>query len=222
MQSVIPPSSLDEPHQLFAREAHLTQGIAAYQKVASEGGNGTIMIPWPPDLVVHYQDRIMDMMHLHSAYQEIPKSSLIELLYTVRTRVLNVALEIQGEVGPDDSGLKNVEPATESLINQTVNQYIYGGQGFLSTGQSSMTVHQQNLTHNWENLEAALRASGVSEPDLKELSGAVNQDGKTMGSNVMGWIRKTAPKVLSGGVKVGAAVGQTLLTEFLRQHFDLS
>ena len=43
-----------------------------------------------------------------------------------------------------------------------------------------------------------------------------------MGSMVTGWIMKTAPKVLSGGVKVGAAVGQTLLTEFLKQYFGLT
>jgi AbiTii len=219
MKSLIPPSSLDEPHQLFAREAHLVQGIAAYEQAIQSKASG-VMIPWPPDLVVHYQDRIMDIMHLHSAYQEIPKSSLADLLDTVRTRVLNLALEIQGQIGEDDPDLRHVEPATQSLINQTVNQYIYGGQGFLST--ASMTVHQQNLTHNWENLEAALRASGVSQPELKELSSAVNQDGKTMGANVIGWIKKTAPKVLSGGVKVGAGVGQALLTEFAKQYFGLT
>jgi hypothetical protein len=62
----------------------------------------------------------------------------------------------------------------------------------------------------------------VSEPELKELSGAVNQDGKTMGANVAGWIKKTAPKVISGGVKVGFAIGQPLLTEFLKQYFGLT
>jgi hypothetical protein len=137
-------------------------------------------------------------MHLHSACQEIPKSSLVDLLDTVRTRVLNLALEIQGQVREDDPDLRDVEPATESLINQTVNQYIYGGQGLLSTGQSSMTVRQQNLTHNWENLEAALRASGVSEPELKELSSAVNRDGKTMGANVIGdGMKRARPRELS-------------------------
>lgn len=222
MKALIPPSSLDEPHRQFARETHLTQGISAYEQATSHGKSGEATIPWPPDLVVHYQDRIIDMMHLHSAFQEIPKSGLVELLDTVRTRVLNMALEIQGEVGEDDPDLKHVEPASESRINQTIIQNIHGGQAFVSTGQSSMTVQQQNLTHNWENLAAALRASGVSEPELKELSGAVNQDGKTMGANVTGWIKKTAPKVLSGGVKVGIAIGQPLLTEFLKQYFGLT
>jgi AbiTii len=184
--------------------------------------NKSTQIPWPPDLVVYYQRQILNRMQLHSAYQEIPRSGLVELLDTVRTRVLNMALEIQGEVGEGDPDLKHVEPASESRINQTITQHIYGGQAFVSTGQSSMSVHQQNLTHNWENLEAALRASGVSDPDLKELSSAVNQDGKTMGSNVSAWVKKTAPKVLSGGVKVGIAIGRPLLTEFLKQYFGLT
>jgi hypothetical protein len=223
MRAAIPPSSLEERHRPFAELAPLGQGISVYEQAVKQGEkNKSTQIPWPPDLVVYYQDRIMDVMHLHSAYQEIPRSAMVELLDTVRTRVLNMALEIQGEVGEDDPDLKHVEPASESRINQTIIQNIHGGQAFVSTGQSSMTVQTQNLTHNWANLAAPLQASGVSEPELKELSSAVDQDGKTMGANVTGWIKRTAPKVLSGGVKVGIAVGQPLLTEFLKQYFGLS
>jgi len=38
---------------------------------------------------------------------------------------------------------------------------------------------------------------------------------------VKDWVKKTAPKVLSGGVKIGASVGQTLLLEYLKQYFGL-
>jgi hypothetical protein len=57
-----------------------------------------------------------------------------------------------------------------------------------------------------------MRPAGVSEPELNELSTAAKEDGKTMGTKVKGWIEKTAPKVLSGGVKIGVSVGQTLLS----------
>jgi hypothetical protein len=43
-----------------------------------------------------------------------------------------------------------------------------------------------------------------------------------MGAKVKSWIEKTAPKVLSGGVKVGVAVGQSLLLEYLKQYYGLS
>jgi hypothetical protein len=182
---------------------------------------GSISMPWPPNLVLYYEKRIYDRISLMDAYQEVPKSGLIELLDSVRTRVLNMALEIQSEIGANDQDLKQVAPTIEKRINQTIIQHIYGGDAFVSTGDSSMTVQQQIITNNWEKLTDVLQASGLSKLEMEELSTAINRDGKQMGSGVWGWIKKTAPKVLSGGVKVGAAVGQTLLTEFLKQYFGL-
>jgi hypothetical protein len=37
----------------------------------------------------------------------------------------------------------------------------------------------------------------------------------------MGWITKNAPKVLSGGVKIGTTVGQNLLIEYLKQYLGI-
>jgi hypothetical protein len=132
-----------------------------------------------------------------------------------------MALEIQAEVGQDDPNLEHLESASKGRINQTIVQNIYGGHGFASTGNSTMTIHQQSLTQNWENLASALRASGISEKEVTDLKGVVDQEGKKMGPTVMAWIRQNAPNVLSAGVKVGATVGQNLLTEFLQQHFGL-
>ena len=67
-----------------------------------------------------------------------------------------------------------------------------------------------------------LHSAGVSEPELDELSEAMKHDGKTFGPKVNNWIAKTGPKILSGGVKIGAAVGTTLLIEYLKQYFGLS
>jgi hypothetical protein len=58
--------------------------------------------------------------------------------------------------------------------------------------------------------------------DLDALSTAVSEDKNQMGSTVKGWIEKTAPQVLSGGVKIAASVGQALLTEYLKHYFGLS
>jgi hypothetical protein len=50
-----------------------------------------------------------------------------------------------------------------------------------------------------------MRAS--PNPELKGLSEAVRSDGSQKlneGGSVMKWIKATAPKVLAGGVKIGA------------------
>ncbi len=219
---LIPPALLEEQHRHIATVLRLTEGIVAYEDLikGAEPG-GTISMPWPPNLILYYRERIYDAIPLTDAYHEIPKSGLVELLDTVRTRVLNMALEIHSEVGENDRDLKQVAPNTENRINQTVIQRIYGGDAFVSTGHSSMTVEQQSITNNWERLAGVLEASGLSKPELEELSSAINRDGKQMGPWVTGWIKKTAPNVLTNGEKVGATVGQILLTESLKQYFGL-
>jgi hypothetical protein len=85
---------------------------------------------------------------------------------------------------------------------------------------NAMTIQQQQqniVTGDWEHLAKVLRTAGVSGPELDELSSAVKDDGKTMGTRVKGWIEKTSPKVLSGGIKVGVSIGQTLLIEYLKK-----
>ena len=64
---------------------------------------------------------------------------------------------------------------------------------------TTIQQQQQNIVAgDWEHLAKVLRSSGISEPELDELSTAVKADGVTLGTRVKGWIGKTAPKVLSG------------------------
>jgi len=227
----IPPAILEEKHKEFAIEVHLTQAISAYEDlVRTATAQGTIAMNWPANLVLYYQRRIPNNknMVLNQAYQEIPKSSLVEMLDTVRNRVLNMALEIRSEVGQTDDDLKTITEQDARKVDQTIVNNIFGGNVYVSTGQSTMTAttvqHQQQniVAGDWEHLTSVLRSAGVSEPEISELSTAVKEDGQKAGSKVKEWIKKTAPKVLSGGVKIGAAVGQTLLLEYLKQYFGLS
>jgi hypothetical protein len=162
-------------------------------------------------------------MNLIAAYQEIPKPTLVEVLETVRNRVLNVALEIKSELGERDEDLKNITPQSEEKIERYVAQQIFNGNVYVSTGQSTMTVQEQHIaTGNWEQLQKVLCNSGVSQSDVGSLATAVSEDKDQMGPTVKGWIEKTAPKVLSGGVKMAASVGQSILTEYLKHYFGLS
>ena len=84
-------------------------------------------------------------------------------------------------------------------------------------------MQQQSITiGNWEQLERALRNSGVPQEKVDELPGMLDGNAGKMNSGVLEWIKKTAPSVIAGGVKIGATVGQTILTEYLKQYCGLS
>jgi len=74
---------------------------------------------------------------------------------------------------------------------------------------------------NWQDLRKALLAAGIQEGDIGDLSHAIEQDGKTFGTRVKDWIGRNATKVLDKGLQVGASVGTTVLTEYIKRHFGM-
>jgi len=224
----IPAVLLEEEDRKWATTCHLIHGISAYEDL-SKADDGSVQSPWDPNIVLYYQKRISNQgFYLISAWQEIATSGIVAMLDSVRNRVLNMALEIQTEIGDNDKDLKKISPEESKRVDQTVITHIYGGNVYMSTGQSNMTAstvlrEQRNIVAgDWEHLSQVLRSAGVSEPDLDELSAASQQDGKKLGPKVKEWIVKAGPKVLSGGVKMGAAVGQAVLSEYLKQYFGLT
>jgi hypothetical protein len=87
----------------------------------------------------------------------------------------------------------------------------------------TQTVNVQNIAvGNWQDLTNALQAVGIPEGEVGELSSAIQEDGKTMGQRVQGWIGRNAAKVFDHGLQVGTTVGTTILTEYIKRHFGLT
>lgn len=224
----IPPAVMEKEHRWAAESVILGQPVSSYEVLAAEQHDGTITFPWVNNMVLYYQRKFLNGFALVSAWQEVSRSTVVGLLDTIRTRVLNMALEIQAEIGDNDQDLKKITPEESKKVDQTIITHIYGGNVYMSTGQSTMTAStvqhtQQNIVAgDWEHLSQVLRSAGVSDPELDELAGAVEHDEKKLGPKVKAWIAKVGPKVLSGGVKIGVTVGQTLLLEYLKQYYGLN
>jgi hypothetical protein len=225
----IPSGALEKEHRKFADVVYVGQPVSTLEDTHNSGAGTSLSFPWDADLVVHYQDKLLSPpWQLHSAHQVVAKSVIAGILDTVRTRVLNMALEIQSDVGEKDEDLNEITPEESKEVDQTIVNNIFGGNVYLSAGQSTMTAttvqqQQQNIVAgDWEHLAKVLQSAGISEAELAELTTAAKADGKTMGAKVRGWIGKTAPEVLSGGVKVGVAVGKSLLLEYLKQYYGIS
>jgi hypothetical protein len=116
-------------------------------------------------------------------------------------------------------------PEKAHQVDQTVTTIIYGGTNVIATGQSSVnsTINQQTIANgDWEHLANVLHHSGLPKSKVADLKEAIDADGKkTIGAKVSEWIKNTAPEVLAGGVKIGTAAAQSVLTEWLRQYFGM-
>jgi hypothetical protein len=191
-QQGIPSAALKKEHRTYAEIVYIAQPVSALEESVKSSKSYGLNFPWNANLVAHYQEHLMSGgWQLFSAHQSVPKAVIAGILDTVRTRVLNMALEIQSDVGERDEDLKKITPEELKKVDQTIVNNIYGGNVFLSSGQSTMTatsVQQNIIAGDWEHLARVLHDAGISEAELTKLSNAVKADGKTMGSKVSGWI----------------------------------
>src|SRR6266480_933120 len=95
----IPSAALNKEHRDFGEVVYLTQAVSAYQDVSNDE-HDNITFPWPSNLALLYQSRFFQGRYvLVSAWQEISKSTIVELLDSIRNRTLNMALQLKDELG---------------------------------------------------------------------------------------------------------------------------
>jgi hypothetical protein len=224
----IPSTLLSENHRHFATTVYLCDSLSTYEELM-RADHSTFRVEWPSDLILIYQHKIKTQngCHLAQAWQEVGKSAFAQLFDAVRNRTLKLALEIRASIGNKDETLDNVSPQAAAMIEHSVTTNIYGGVNVNASGHSivSSTVTQNSTSitaGDKEQLEAALRQTGISDSSLSELSKAIVHDGSSkMGKGVQAWIKENAPKALVGGIKLGTQIAQPVLTELLKQYFGL-
>jgi hypothetical protein len=222
---IIPPVAMDEQHRKFAESVYLIQSVSAYEDVIKKPkGRAVLMFPWPSDLVVYYQEKLMHNGFIcHSAWQEISESALVEVLDAVRNRTLNMALQLKDELATSYADLRNAKSQeTETNIHNIIFQNT-GGNTTVAFGIVDASGQGQTViaVGDKKALDAALTHAGLTKPELDALTNAIKADGARPGHKVTEWIKENASKVLTGGVKVGTKIGSEILTAWIKQHYGL-
>jgi hypothetical protein len=223
----IPSFMLDKEDRDWAEKLELHESVSSYEEIVGSSASGSILVEWPGNMVLKYQSKFFQgQMALIKAWQQIPRSVLVQVLDTVRNRTLNMALELKGEIGGTED-MKEITPSKSAKIEQTVVNNIFGGTAYFASGHGTITAttNTQNIISvgNRTQLDSVLRGVGLSDEDLGELTEAEKADGgKKMGTRVMDWIKKNAPKAVVGGVKLGADITKEVLVAYLKQYAGVS
>lgn len=94
----IPQNTLDEKYRHWASRAVVRQSVDSISNLVILE-NENLAILWPPDLIAYLQDKpIIDGWILDSAWQSISKGQLLDILSSVRTKVLDFVLALKEEI----------------------------------------------------------------------------------------------------------------------------
>lgn len=218
---------MDEDHRHWAELSLLMQPIAAYETGKdAEGKPNSGRMPWPPELVAIYATKFYSRMRLVSAYQEIPGTVLVAVMDTVRTKILQLALELKDEVGEAES---KGDAVPSRKVDQSVVNHIYGGNVVIASTATnfsqigSITIDKGNL----DQFRQALKQLGLDDKAIASLEKEMGADAAatggtpTLGQRTKKWLGKAASYASKAGLKVGIDLAKKTVTKWVLQYYGL-
>src|SRR6267143_1064887 len=91
---------------------------------------GVLAAHWSPNMVAFYSEKLWPGWVCHDAWQEIPKSTLVEVLDSIRNITLRMALEIKEELGTSYTDLDKIEPEQAARAETVVINNLGGNVAF--------------------------------------------------------------------------------------------
>lgn len=220
----LPSLVLKEQHRWWAETAYLMEPISSYETVPGKNTGGSVRLEWPADMVAHYQSKFFQGWTLNRAWQDIPIGAIVAIVDTVRTRLLQFALELQEEIGAEPDAIP--EP---DRVEHAVQTIILGGMNIVGssvTGDVQLLGQQLVVEGDILSLTSSLEALGIGSERVSELKDAIDadvKDGATkgFGDRVLRWLADAGKYVGKEGVKMAAGAAQAAATAAVRQYLGL-
>lgn len=178
-------------------------------------------------LAVAIGTRLYQGYNCLQAWAEYHPSCLVELLNSVRNRILDFCLALwkespaAGEI--ETNSPPRIEPTRVTQIFQTT---VYGGAANFvgSASESSITFNIKPT--DFLSLRQALIDNGVSPEDVAELKTALESEPapsapEKFGPKVSAWIGKMVAKAGQGGWNIAVGAAGSLLAQAIARYYGL-
>ena len=215
---------LEEPFKELADVLVVTEGVASIEEMLLSGEQ-EFQRRIPPEITQLMREKLhmSGGMVLFETYQRIPRGVLSGILDTIKNRLLEFVLELQGKaVMAATSTGGRVEP---DEIRNAINVTIYGSNNVVAAGDNIHQVVEHVQAHNMESLLEHLKGYEVYDEDLADLVESIKREpvaaGGNFGPKVSESIGKMLSKAASGIWGVGVERGSQILNEALRAYYGL-
>lgn len=219
----IPPLCIDPQHHKVLFDIEMQEGVASIESLVKDG-EGQLSAPWPSDAVAYYQDKILETMSLVSAHKLVSRSALVGILDTIRSRLLEFALDIERENPDAGEAVPGTgrPPVPEGTVSHIFNTTILGGHNVVQAGPSNVIESVQSLgAGDWETLARAFADLGVSAEELAELRSALDADDNELGPETQSWMGRVTARALSGGMHMAGGVAAQVIGQGLAAYLGL-
>ena len=212
-------------------KCEIRESIAAIDELVrnSADKDGTLGIE-ASNLILLLQGKVYPEYSCVDIQSTISRAAMTELLYAVRSRILELTLELEKSI-PSSTEItfgspESSEKLNSEKVNQISQQIIYGN---VTTISSSGVGSQINFSINERDTEAFIEylvRAGIPKGDASELADIVaaeepSSTEEPLGSKAKAWLVKNIKKAVDGTWKIGVSVATKVLTEAVLKYYGL-
>lgn len=202
------------------------ESIATIEAMLSKA-NGTVQVTTQL-LAVAIGTKLYPNYDCLQAWAEFSTQHLVELLNSVRNRILDFALALWKEAPSAGETQKDSTSSSPDVnrVTQIFHTTVYGGAANLVGTASGSAISFNVGTKDFSSLERVLLASGVSTNDVGALKTALESDPpptapETFGPKVSSWIGQMIGKAAAGGWGIGIGAAGNLLSQAIAKYYGL-
>ena len=200
------------------------QSISSIEHTLKYADGGTLEVS-TGDLVVLLGTKVYQGLNCIQVKAEFGIGNLLELLNSVRNRILDFSLAVWKEKpNAGESNPKSNEKLEPSKITQIFNTTIFGGTANV-IGEISNSHFVFNIkSHDFESLEKELKKYLINYIDIQELKEALKKEdspknASSFGPLVSTWISSMIKKAADGSWKIGIAAAGNLLAKAIAKYY---
>jgi len=179
------------------------------------------------DLAVFLHNKVYDGYGCRGAWGEIGKSGLVEIVNTVRNKILDFALDLQKNI-PEAEDITLIKPqeVDQNLMTQIVNNNIFGNENNLIGIADKSKINIRIAKNDINELEKYLKSYNVQQEDINTLKSAITEDGEIeisndkYGKSVSKWLGNMLQKAIEGTWSIGIATAGNVLGYALNQYYQ--
>lgn len=222
----IPIACLPEEVRESYQRYECRQSIASIEATLAAKSEGAVQVS-TGDLALVLGQNVYQHQNCLQAWAKFSTNHLVELVNSVRNRILDFALAVWKEQpAAGDSSTKVSTTIDSARVTQIFNTTVYGGSANLVGAANHSTIEFNIIEKDFFALERILRENGVDDDDLKELKAALESEEqpiptKRFGPKVSSWIAKMVKKAAEGSWGVGVGAAGTLLAQVISKYYGL-
>ena len=228
MASVLPKEFGD-----LVNKSPLRMSIESMEALLKNDEGGTMVINLPAE-VCHmigrkYREMGNPFFEILSANIEMPKGALVQALSSIRSKLLELILELEEEYGDIelDELIADHTKANKIIIGNMMNNIIDGDGNIINTGDKNKISNKVNIQiGDIETVKKTLKESGIEDADIIEIVEILEEEEpdnetKKLGPKTNGWIQKMIGKSLDGSWQIGMGAAGELLANVISAYYGI-